>query len=69
MHTEQQACSGSPKTLDRGQRRVFDCGQGEAVFALRRRGRREEGMHTERQERGMETDAERQREEEEVGRE
>lgn len=31
------------------------------MFALRRRGRREEGMHIERQERGMETDAERQR--------
>lgn len=28
---------------------------------MRKRGRREEGMRTERQERGMETDAERQR--------
>ena len=61
------------KTLDRGQRRVFDCAQGEAVFALRkRRKERGEGMQRAQRdrERGMETDAERQRgKEEEVGRE
>jgi len=34
--------------VDRGQRRVFDCGQGEAVFAFKMRGRREEGVLTER---------------------
>lgn len=52
--------------VDRGQRRVFDCGQAEAVFALRGRGSREEGVSTERQERGMETDVGRQRKEREL---
>lgn len=53
------------QTLDRGQRRVFDCGQGEAVFDLRRRGSREEGGGRSKGWRQMQIDRE---EEEAAGR-
>lgn len=44
VHAETQACSGSPPKLDRGQRRIFVRGQGEAVLALRRMESKEEGL-------------------------
>lgn len=49
----------SLQTGDRAQRRVFDCGQGETLFALRKGGSREEGMHMEDGDRWRETEGKR----------